>query len=232
MKKFLFILVSFILYSGITNAQKITYELKCDCDQKACDTVSVSYFNREEQLVKKVRRDFPPTTLYYYYNSSGKLYKKTSFDENGKLKKFNKVYYQPNQEWFADSLFNADSSFSMALMRIKDTSPNAWIVYWSFRGDSIPSVEQRIVLDSLGNEFLNTTCYSPNDCITYKSYYKEHVKTNTEVWVIKSDKPVPELKEIEEYVLDENGQHKVKIHSDGNGKCIDQTYYINLTVKK
>jgi hypothetical protein len=120
----------------------------------------------------------------------------------------------------------------MALMRIKDTMPNGWIVYWSFKGDSIPSVEQRIVMDSLGNEFLNTTCYSPNDCITYKSYFRDHVKTNTEVWVIKSDKPVPELKEMEEYVLDENGQHKVKIHSDTNGKCLDHTFYIHLSSKK
>jgi hypothetical protein len=232
MKRILSLLLFCTLGIFKSNAQKITYELKCDCDQKVCDTVSVSYFNREEQLVKKVRRDFPPTTIYYFYNSSGKLYKKTSFDENGKLKKFNKVYYQPNQEWFADSLFNADSSFSMALMRIKDTMPNGWIVYWSFKGDSIPSVEQRIVMDSLGNEFLNTTCYSPNDCITYKSYFRDHVKTNTEVWVIKSDKPVPELKEMEEYVLDENGQHKVKIHSDTNGKCLDHTFYIHLSSKK
>jgi hypothetical protein len=58
------------------------------------------------------------------------------------------------------------------------------------------------------------------------------VKTNTEVWVIKSDKPVPELKEMEEYVLDENGQHKVKIHSDTNGKCLDHTFYIHLSSKK
>lgn len=232
MKRILSLLLFCTLGIFKSNAQKITYELKCDCDQKVCDTVSVSYFNREEQLIKKVRRDFPSTTIYYYYNSSGKLYKKTSFDENGKLKKFNKVYYQPNQEWFADSLFNADSSFSMALMRIKDTMPNGWIVYWSFKGDSIPSVEQRIVMDSLGNEFLNTTCYSPNDCITYKSYFRDHVKTNTEVWVIKSDKPVPELKEMEEYVLDENGQHKVKIHSDTNGKCLDHTFYIHLSSKK
>ncbi len=230
MKKIIFILT--IVFSGSikTNAQKIIYEIKCDCDEKIHDTISVCYYNREEQLAKKVRRDFPPTSIYYYYNSSGKLYKKTSFDENEKLKKFNKVFYQPNQEWFADSLFNADSSFSMALLRIKDTMPMSWIVYWSFKGDTIPTVEQRIVLDSLGDEFLNTTCYSPNDCITYKTYYKNHVKTNIEVWVIKNDKPVPELKEIEEFVLDENGKQKVKIHSDSSGRCIDHTYY--LTIKK
>ena len=227
MKKVIFILLFWMSINPL-HAQKITYEIKCDCDQKNCDTLSVSYFNREDQLIKKTRRDFPPTTLNYFYNSSGKLYKKTSFDENGKLKKFNKIYFQPNQEWFADSLFNADSSFSMALLRIKDTTPQGWIIFWSFKGDTIPTVEQRIVMDTLGNEFLNTTCYSPNECITYKSYYKDHIRTNTEIWVIKSDKPVPELKEIEEYILDDFGKQKIKVHSDGNGKCLDHTFYISV----
>lgn len=222
-----------LLGTLVSDAQYVCTEIKCNCDNQACDTISVSTYNRQEQLIKKVKLSKVPTepTLYitYDYNSNGQLTKKVARNKNGDLVWFNKSYYQFNKTLFADSLFKSDSTLKIAFLHVKDTNLRGKIVYWSFAGDSIPSVEQRIVLDSLGNEFLNTTCYSPNDCITYKSFYKNTSKTHTEVWVLKSDKPIPTLTEMEEYVLDEQNRWKVMVKLNGDGDCTEHYFYTYTT---
>ncbi len=233
-KTVIFFLLYFISIYGF--AQYTCIEIKCDCDNQSCDTLSISTLNREEQLIKKIKfsKISSEPTLYitYDYNSNGQLTKKTARNKQGGLVWFNKSYYQYNKTLFADTLFKADSTMKIAFLHVKDTNLRGKIVYWSFVGDSIPSVEQRIVLDSLGNEFLNTTCYSPNDCITYKSFYKGKTKTNTEVWVLKSEKPSPVLNEIEEYILDDNNRWIAMSKSNGDGKCVDHYFYIYLNEEK
>ncbi len=233
-KTAIFFLLYFISICGF--AQYTCIEIKCDCDNQSCDTLSISTYNRQEQLIKKIKFSKIPTepTLYitYDYNSNGQLTKKTARNKQGGLVWFNKSYYQYNKTLFADTLFKADSTMKIAFLHVKDTNLRGKIVYWSFVGDSIPSVEQRIVLDSLGNEFLNTTCYSPNDCITYKSFYKGKTKTNTEVWVLKSEKPSPVLNEIEEYILDDNNRWRAMSKSNGDGKCQEHYFYFYLNEEK
>ena len=229
MKKILVIAIA--LLATIKGFSQYTcIEIKCDCDNKNCDTLTISRYNREEQLIHKIKFSKVPTepTLYitYDYNSSGQLLKKTARNKNGELVWFNKSYYQYNKTLFADSLFKADSTLKIAFLHVKDTNLRGKIVYWSFRGDTIPTVEQRIILDTLGNEFLNTTCYSPNDCITYKSFYSKNTKTHSEVRVLKSDKPVPTLSEIEEYVLDENNRWKAMSKLNGDGECMEHYFYL------
>lgn len=223
----LFLFASILSISGF--AQYTCIEIKCDCDNQACDTVSITEYNRQEQLIKKIKFSKIPgePTLYinYDYNSNGQLLKKTAKSKEGKLVWFQKSYYQYNKTLFADTLFKADSTLKISFLHVKDSILRGKIVYWSFAGDTAPTVEQRIVLDTLGNEFLNTTCYSPNDCITYKSFYKGKTKTNTEVWVLKNDKPVPMLSEIEEYLLDEKGRWIAMSKLNGEGKCIEHYFY-------
>jgi len=235
MKKILVVLF-LILHSSIGFSQYTSYEIKCDCDNKTCDTLTISSYNREEQLIKKIKFSKTPTepTLYitYDYNSNGQLTKKTARNKDGDLVWFNKLFYQYNRTLFADTLYKADSTMKIAFLHIKDSVTRGKIVYWSFAGDTIPSVEQRIILDTLGNEFLNTTCYSPNDCITYKSFYKGKTKTNTEVWVLKSEKPVPTLKEIEEYLLDDKGRWRAMVKSSGEGDCLEHYFYLYTDDKK
>jgi len=211
-------------------AQYSCIEIKCDCDNQNCDTLSILSYNRQEQLVKKIKFSKIQTepTLYitYDYNSNGQLTRKVSRNKNGDLIWFNKLYYQYNTNLFADTLFKADSTLKIAFLHVKDTALRGKVVYWSFAGDTIPSVEQRIVLDSLGNEFLNTTCYSPNDCITYKSFYKGKTKTNTEVWVLKNEKPVPILTELEYYVLDDKNRWSAMSKLNGDSQCKEHYFYI------
>ena len=227
-KVFALFLFSFVFNSSY--AQYTCIEIKCDCDNQSCDTLSISTHNREEQLIKKVKFSKTPTepTLYitYDYNSNGQLTRKVARNKQGDLIWFNKLYYQYNKTLFADTLFKADSTLKIAFLHVKDTASRGKVVYWSFAGDSIPSVEQRIVLDSLGNEFLNTTCYSPNDCITYKSFYKGKTKTNTEVWVLKSEKPIPTLTELEEYILDDKNRWRAMSKLSGDGQCKEHYFYI------
>lgn len=211
-------------------AQYTCIEIKCDCDNQNCDTLSILTYNRQEQLVKKIKFSKVQTepTLYitYDYNSNGQLTRKVARNKNGDLVWFNKLYYQYNTNLFADTLFKADSTLKIAFLHVKDTALRGKVVYWSFAGDTIPSVEQRIVLDSLGNEFLNTTCYSPNDCITYKSFYKGKTKTNTEVWVLKNEKPVPILTELEYYVLDDKNRWSAMSKLSGDSQCKEHYFYI------
>ena len=219
----------FCLISLLSNAQYSCVEIKCDCDNQNCDTLSISTFNRQEQLIKKIKFSKVPTepTLYitYDYNSNGQLTRKVARNKQGDLIWFNKLYYQYNKTLFADTLFKADSTLKIAFLHVKDTALRGKVVYWSFAGDSVPSVEQRIVLDSLGNEFLNTTCYSPNDCITYKSFYKGKTKTNTEVWVLKSEKPVPTLTEMEDYILDDKNRWRAMSKINSEGLCAEHYFY-------
>ncbi|MFM2156278.1 MAG: hypothetical protein RL516_1027 [Bacteroidota bacterium] len=219
----------FCLISLVATAQYNCIEIKCDCDNQNCDTLSITTYNRQEQLIKKIKFSKIPTepTLYisYDYNSNGQLTRKVARNKQGNLIWFNKLYYQYNKTLFADTLFKADSTLKIAFLHVKDTASRSKVVYWSFVGDSVPSVEQRIVLDSLGNEFLNTTCYSPNDCITYKSYYKGKTKTNTEVWVLKSEKPVPTLTEMEDYILDDKNRWRAMSKINSEGKCNEHYFY-------
>ena len=227
-KAFALFLFSFVFISSY--AQYTCIEIKCDCDNKSCDTLSISTYNRQEQLIKKIKFSKVPTepTLYinYDYNSNGQLTRKVARNKQGDLVWFNKLYYQYNKTLFADTLFKADSTLKISFLHTKDTVSRGKIVYWSFAGDTLPTVEQRIILDSLGNEFLNTTCYSPNDCITYKSFYKGKTKTNTEVWVLKSEKPIPTLTELEEYILDDKNRWRAMSRLSGDGQCKEHYFYI------
>jgi hypothetical protein len=230
MKKVIVLFLFCFIFIG-SHAQYTCIEIKCDCDNQSCDTISISTYNRQEQLTKKVKFSKIPTepTLYimYDYNSNGQLTRKVARNKQGDLIWFNKLYYQYNKTLFADTLFKADSTMKIAFLHVKDTASRSKVVYWSFAGDTVPSVEQRIVLDTLGNEFLNTTCYSPNDCITYKSFYKGKTKTNTEVWVLKSENPVPTLTELEEYILDDSNRWRAMSKLSGDGQCKEHYFYIN-----
>lgn len=226
-RNLLLLLFCFKSFVGISQYKKV--EILCDCEMKKCDTSTVLIYNKYDQLEKKIKLGDNPYSISYFYNSLGKLIKKQKFDSSGKLLSYNKISYRPDNEWNVDSLFNVDNTIKTVFLRAQDTAANSWIVYWKIGNEETPSVEQRIVMDENGNEYLNTTCYSPYNCITYKCFYKGKSKTNSEMWVMEASSNSPILKEIEEYVLDENDIQKAMVKIDTKGDCMERHFYSTIT---
>jgi hypothetical protein len=224
------LLMSFNSLVAFSQYKKV--ELLCDCEMKKCDTSIVLVFNKYDQLEQKIKFGDNPYKISYFYNPLGKLVNKKKYDGNGNLLSYNKISYRPDNEWNIDSLFNVDNTIKTVFLRVRDTAPNSWIVYWKIREEETPSVEQRIVMNEDGNEFLNTTCYSPYNCITYKNSYHEKTKTNTEMWVMEASSNSPKLKEIEEYVLDENNNQKTMVKFDEKGDCMERYFYSTTTINQ
>lgn len=225
-RNILFILIYFKSYTAFSQYKKI--EIVCDCEMKKCDTSIVLLYNKYDQLEKKINSGDNPYSVLYFYNKLGKLIKKQKFDGNGKLLSYNKISYRPDNEWDIDSLFNVDNTIKTVFLRVRDTTPNSWIVYWQIGNEEAPSVEQRIVMDEHGNEYLNTTCYSPYNCITYKNAYQVKTKTNSEMWVMEASNNSPTLKEIEEYIIDESGSQKAMVKFNAKGECMERHVYSTL----
>jgi hypothetical protein len=200
-------LLCFFLLFSLTSAsaQQMEIVLRCHPTTAVCDTFQISEKNERNLLVKKVNRDKKKDEIRYFYDTSDRLIRKEVRDSTGQLQRINHISYSGNN-WESDSLFDEAGRLLLVLKQNEGDSTGLYIIKWYFNYESVPSAEQRIKRLPDNTELSNSTCYAPDNCITFVYYYREGRRTLMETWVLQPELSSPRLTESEEYIYDTSGK--------------------------
>lgn len=202
-------LILFFLFTHIkfVGAQYTLVTLSCDSSMRLCDTLSLEKYNQYGQLVEKTKKGQASGIIRYTYNDAGKLVLKEHFDEQKQLQKQNRIVLDSTGEWRLDSLLDSSGKLLYLFKREKrEDRENTWQIDWYFRSDSVASTRQLVQHDGSGLEISNSTCYSVDNCVTYRFRYQNRHKSYCELWVYEPGGTNPALKETEEWYF-ENEEH-------------------------
>ena len=142
----------------------------------------------------------------FVYDSKGNLITKIHRDLGGKLLRFNKIYYNDQNEYFIDTLFNADSSASMIFKRRHSKKPKEDIITWDNLIQKGSTVIQTIKLDEEKNEIENTVCISSSECTVVKNIYSGKNLTKSEVFRREEMSRKPVLTETQNFEYDSSNR--------------------------
>ncbi|MBL7922821.1 MAG: hypothetical protein JNL88_01345 [Bacteroidia bacterium] len=184
-------------------AQYSILTLRCDSLNLRCDTVSLEHYTAEKKLSRKIKYGNPAALIDYVYNSSGVLIRKEHRNPAGEIQKINKIYSDANGEWNLDSLQDKNGKTLFVFRRHPGERENTKIVEWFYKNDTLPSTRQLIQSDTMGNELSNSTCYSADNCVTYRFFYNGSRKLKAEMWVLDGTTNAPVLRETEEFYYTE-----------------------------
>lgn len=173
--------------------------LRCDSANEHCDTLSIEHFNPQKKLQKKVKFGNPSSTIEYNYNQQGILISKVHRDSSGLVQKTNRIYSDSSGSWHTDSLIDKSGKLLFVFRRTPLQSENRYQVEWFYKNDDKASSRQIIQYDTLGNELSNSTCYSADNCLTYRFIYSGNRKIKSELWVLNGSKDLPVLRETEDF---------------------------------
>lgn len=202
----LFFLLTFTRYAS---AQYTVITLGCDSLMGNCDTLFLEKYNPSAQLVEKIKKGQASGRILYTYDENGKLIRKEHFNESNRLQKQNRIQLDANGEWKQDSLLDNSGKLLYLFKREKRVDrENTWQIDWYFSSDTSASTRQLIQYDAVGNEISNSTCYSADNCITYRFSYQNKHKSYSELWVYQPGGTNPELKETEEWYFENDDYPK------------------------
>lgn len=192
-----------------------------------CDTVLAEYYNQKNLLVKKIRLAEENTTISYTYDEQQKVIGKRHTNAKSQLIKYERLTVDNEGEWIIDTIFGKSDELLMILTRQRTTEPGVFRIHWYFKNELVPMTTQLVRTDEQGNELSNSTCYSPDNCITTINKYTDGKKTAVELWVLSPGIPQPELKETEELYYDEQGKLILRIrYAEPDHTILERNKYL------
>ena len=203
----------FFLKPDVSHSQYAIFTYSCDTVMANCDTILAEYYDKAGRLNRKVNLKEGRNFITYEYDSTGRLTGKKHRQPDWTLVKYEKYYFTGgNEKWTHDSIFGKTNELLMVLTRQQTLDPGSYLVNWFFRKEASPMTTQIIKEDGQGHELSNSTCYAPDNCITYINRYNQDRKIFVELWVLSPESgSSPILKESEELVYDANGQLTARV---------------------
>ncbi|MBK8365711.1 MAG: hypothetical protein IPL24_19215 [Bacteroidetes bacterium] len=174
--------VFFLLISATLFGQgefSVKKEFRADCN----GTNKVLQSTEEYDQAQKIKSSTQPKRkTEFVYDSNGNLISKIHRDLSGKLLRYNKIYYNENNEYSIDTLFSGDSTASMIFKRRHSKKANEDIITWDNLVQKGSTVIQTIKLDEQKNEIENTVCTSSSECTISKNTYSESKLMKSEIF--------------------------------------------------
>ncbi len=173
-------LLLFVLTTSATAQTAYTKrkEFRSDCNGKSSELIGTEEYNSDQKLVHSTRGKKRNTD--YTYDDKGNLTVKIHRDSTGKTLRFNKIYFNANNEYFIDTLFNADSSANTVFKRRHSKKINEDIITWDILGQKGSTIIQTIKLDDQKNELENNICTSSSECTVVKNTFSGKLKVKSE----------------------------------------------------
>ncbi len=193
-----FLLLLINISSSVKGQYCIT-TLQCDSMLMQCDTISREYFNASNKTLKKLKFGQPGSSVEYLYNERGHLNRKVHRNHVGEIQKTNYIYSDSSGSWYCDSLIDKSGILLFVFRRTPAKTENTYQIEWFYKKDTVASSRQLLHYDSNGNELSNSTCYSADNCISYRFFYSGNRKLSSELWVLTENGSNPVLRETEEY---------------------------------
>ncbi|MBK6397343.1 MAG: hypothetical protein IPF75_03510 [Bacteroidetes bacterium] len=174
--------VFLLLFSATLFGQgkfSVKKEFRADCS----GTNKVLQSTEEYDQAQKIKSSTQPKRkTEFVYDSNGNLISKIHRDLSGKLLRYNKIYYNENNEYSIDTLFSGDSTASMIFKRRHSKKANEDIITWDNLVQKGSTVIQTIKLDEQKNEIENTVCTSSSECTISKNTYSESKLMKSEIF--------------------------------------------------
>lgn len=221
--QFKFLSLLCILVSSITSAQKpnsVRREIRSDCTGQNRVLTTTDEYNASQKIERSIHKNKRKTE--FKYDTNGNLIAKIHIDSTGKILRFNKIYYNEKNEYFIDTLFNADSSANMVFKRRHTKKPNEDIITWDNIGQKGSTVIQTIKLDDQKNEIENSVCTSSAECTIIKSTFEGTKKMRSEFFRTEEMNRKPILTETQIFEYDTSSR-LIKMTSTNE---IDKVCYI------
>ncbi|MBK9412406.1 MAG: hypothetical protein IPN61_03125 [Bacteroidetes bacterium] len=176
------LLLFLLLFSATIFGQgkfSVKKEFRADCS----GTNKVLQSTEEYDQARKIKSSTQPKRkTEFVYDSNGNLISKIHRDLSGKLLRYNKIYYNENNEYSIDTLFSGDSTASMIFKRRHSKKANEDIITWDNLVQKGSTVIQTIKLDEQKNEIENTVCTSSSECTISKNTYSESKLMKSEIF--------------------------------------------------
>lgn len=207
----LFTLSILISAAPPAHAQMVVLSLSCDSLMQDCDTVLAEYYAPDNLLLKKVKIAEEITTVNYQYNASGQLIGKKHTDRKNQLIKYERYTLDSEGEWIIDTIFGKNDELLLILTRQRTAAPGVYQIQWYFKNELAPMTTQLVQENEQKEELSNSTCYSPDNCITTLNRFNNGRKTAVELWVLTPDRSQPVLRETEELFYDSTGRLTLRV---------------------
>lgn len=203
---FALLLLFLILQTTTSVGQHAVFTYSCDSVLNNCDTVLAEYYDNNNRLTRKIRFAEENSLILFEYDSLGRLTGKKHRAANWQLTKNEKYFFDAGGQWTIDSIFGKNDELLMVLTRQRGNEPGMFLINWYFRTEKSPMTSQIVKEDSKGTELSNSTCYSPDNCITYINKFNNGRKIFVELWVMSPETGAnPTLAETEELIYDAQG---------------------------
>ncbi len=205
MKNMKFKLIScLILLSTFAIAQtkyQTRNEYRGNCSGSGKILITTEQYNADLKVISSKHLQSNRKTIFNY-NNSGNLISKIHSDSTGKIIRFNKIYYNENNEYTTDTLFDSDSSVATIFRRRHSKKPNEDILTWDNLKQKGSTIIQTIKLDGQKNEIENAVCTSSAECTITKNTFSGTKKTRTEIFRTEEMSRKPRLIESQVYEYD------------------------------
>lgn len=181
--KFILLALFCILFTSLTIAQNpssVRREIRSDCNGQNRELTTTDEYNSSQKIVKSTHKNKRKTE--FKYDSNGNLIAKIHSDSTGNVLKFNKIYYNENNEYSIDTLFSADSSATMIFKRKHSRKPNEDLITWDDLTQKGSTVIQTIKLDENKNEIENKVCTSSAECTITINTFQGNKKIKSELF--------------------------------------------------
>ncbi len=205
--KFIILALFCILFTSLTIAQNpssVRREIRSDCNGQNRELTTTDEYNSSQKIVKSIHKNKRKTE--FKYDSNGNLVAKIHSDSIGTILRFNKIYYNENNEYSIDTLFSGDSLASIVFKRRHSKKPNEDIITWDNLTQKGSTVIQTIKLDDNKNEIENTICTSSAECTIIKNTFQGNKKTKSEFFRTEEMNRKPVIIETQIFEYDSEGR--------------------------
>lgn len=174
-------IIFILIYSSVFGQEKFTIrkEFRAECSGSNKSLQSTEEYDQSQKIRSSVH---PKRKTEFVYDSTGNLISKIHKDDNGKLLRYNKIYYNDQNEYSVDTLFSGDSTATMIFKRRHSKRVNEDIITWDNLVQKGSTVIQTIKLDDQKNEIENAICTSSSECTISKNTYSGKKLMRTEVF--------------------------------------------------
>lgn len=190
--------------SLLSNGQgtfKTRNEYRSNCNGSEKTLTTVEEYNSDGKIISSIHKKNNRKTVFKY-DASGNCISKIHSDSTGKTIRYNVIYYNENNEYTTDTLFNGNGSPAMVFRRRHSKKPNEDIVTWDNLQLKGSTIIQTIKLDDKKNEIENDVCTSSAECSQVKNTYSGKNKVKTEVYRTEEMNRKPVLTETQIYEYD------------------------------
>ena len=205
--KFIILALFCILFTSLTIAQNpssVRREIRSDCNGQNRELTTTDEYNSSQKIVKSIHKNKRKTE--FKYDSNGNLIAKIHSDSTGAILRFNKIYYNENNEYSIDTLFSGDSLANMIFKRRHSKKPNEDIITWDNLTQKGSTVIQTLKLDDNKNEIENTICTSSAECTIIKNTFQGNKKIKSEFFRTEEMNRKPVIIETQIFEYDSEGR--------------------------